>query len=305
MAHLHDLLVDGKTANRFIEELLVFVKEVLLDRLDGTVNRFEKLAPIETHYLYDMIDVLSQTQQQLKQNVQQDLYVEVMTMKLVQLHKQPNPTLDTSGANSMVETLLSRIEQLENKVRLLESAGVSKEQSTAIKQMTPPTKGTVDFEVNLPRVYSILSQATRQDKETITAEWSDILSCLTVQQRAKLNASNVLAASPTGVIIGFEYDLLCAMTASDTTLKQEISGHAMRLIQHPCQIECVPMAQWQTIRTQFVNARQSGTLETVVTPSSAIEAGEEEIFEQAQVVDEVVQQATELFGNIVEIMEEK
>lgn len=288
---LKSLLDNGKVATRIVEELFVFIKEVLLSRFDDTITTYDNLKNIETAFLYRVIDVLLQTQQQLKLHVQQDLYIEVMTMQIAQLSQTPVATADN---DALVQSLNERIVQLEKRVQQLEKNGVTIKNDTPIKQMSlPQQQPKKEFVVNVPKVFAVLEKATRQDKDKLMQEWNDILSCLSVQQRAKLNASTVLAASATGVVIGFEYELLCGLTDSDTALKEAVSEHAMRLIDHPCRIECVPNSQWKSIRAQFVKSRQLEKLQT-----------QEELFEEDTPEDELVEQATQLFGDLVEIKEE-
>lgn len=287
---LKSMLDNGKVATRIVEELCVFIKEVLLSRFDQTVTTYNHLKDIDTVFLYRVIDVLLQTQQQLKMHVQQDLYVEVMTMQLAQLSQVP---IVSATDNALVQQLQERITQLESRLEQLEKQDVTSVTDIPVKSTPIPQQTKKDFVVNVPKIFSVLEKATRQDKDKITQEWNDILSCLNVQQKAKLNASTVLAASATGVVIGFEYELLCSLTASDTALKEAVSEHAMRLIGHPCYIECVPNNQWQNIRSQFVKSRQIGkTVE------------QEEMFEDDMPKDVLVEQATQLFGDLVEIKEE-
>lgn len=291
LQHLHHLLTNGKIATRIVEELLVFVKDVLVWRLDEADDRYERVNNITQPYFYAMIDVLAQVQQQLKQQIPSDVSIEVMTIQLCQL---PKVTVNVTD-DELVRALQNRIDHLENRIRQLEQGSVAIPVAPTHQAVvkTPP-KPVTEFKVKLENVFAILSQATREDKDRVSEEWSDILSCLTVQQRAKLNASTVLAASPTGVVIGFAYDLLCGMTDSDEMLKQAISEHALRLINHPCHIECVPNNQWQSIRSQYVQLRQT---------EKKVE--QDVLFEEDTPKNELVEQATQLFGDLVEIKEEQ
>ncbi|MBS4769977.1 DNA polymerase III subunit gamma/tau [Carnobacteriaceae bacterium zg-ZUI240] len=308
MEQLYNILANGKTPMRLVEELLVFSKDVLLSRMDETDTRFSDVASIGSAFFYRMIDVLSQTQQQLKQNVQQDLYVEVMTMQLIQMDSRINTLSNESASNNelvsndVVVQLEQRIEQLENKLRALESNAVQTSVVPTYEvKKTPQQKNPTDFVVNTQRIFEVLSQATREDKQKIEDDWFDILSCLSAQRRAQLGRSKVLAASATSVIIGFENGFLCGLTMNDKALRQELSEHAMRIIQHPLEIECLPIGQWQDIRTQFIQAKKAGQFSAPTSQESVeLDIQHEEKTQE----DEVVTQATSLFGNIVEVMED-
>lgn len=92
LATLQSLLDEGKDANRFIEDLIGYVRDLLLaNDAPQMVNavtdeRFQALAKaVSPQYLYAVIDELNQIQQQLRFTTHPDVYLEVLTVKLSQL----------------------------------------------------------------------------------------------------------------------------------------------------------------------------------------------------------------------------
>ena len=47
--------------------------------------------------------------------------------------------------------------------------------------------------------------------------WEDLLQTLSVTQRAMLKASEPVAASPKGIVVAFDYEIVCARA---TTMKR-------------------------------------------------------------------------------------
>lgn len=307
---IQTLLASGKEAGRITEELLLFVRDLLVAKVTRNTTELSPQAvafseQVTEQFLYECIEQVSYTQSLLKQTTQKEIYLDVLTVKLSQ------GVGDNVGVSGIMQETIAQLQQEIASVRDKVNDLMTREPHnvSAVPQgvKVPVKKSDVAFEPNIARIFNILVRATAQDKQRVQDEWPDILSCLSVSQKAKLNASTVLAASPEGVVIGFEYPLLCQMTASDSVLQQEISEHAKRLIQHPFAIECVPLNQWKDVRDKFVQAKNMGTLSQYISESIAdkvAQDGTESVFlDEEDVVDEpdIVKQATDIFGDIVEI----
>ncbi|NEW63023.1 DNA polymerase III subunit gamma/tau [Granulicatella sp. zg-ZJ] len=312
---LHTILSHGKESTRLLEELLSFSRDILVMHAVGKQTtlvssvHLDTLTQISSSFIYRFIHELTLTQQAMRVSTQRDLYLEVLTVKMAT--EEEIPVLET--ATLELETLKQEVSNLKNQLEKLMDSGITFEK-TVEKVVPKPSKPQEVFKPNLARIFNILARATVQDKQKIQDEWQDILSCLAVSQRAKLNASTVLAASPEGVVIGFEYDLLCGLTAEDAELKNDISKHAMRLIQHPCVVECVPHNQWKDVRDKFIQAKKMGTLEQYLTPDvsekvsimQAVDSKqfiEETIETTLEEIPEIISKATALFGDAVYIQE--
>ncbi|MBF0779673.1 MULTISPECIES: DNA polymerase III subunit gamma/tau [unclassified Granulicatella] len=311
---LHCVLRDGKEAGRFVEELLIFARDMLISQVvspDGTlVDVLDSMPSISSEFIYAMIEELTLTQQALKVTTQKDIYLETFTLKMA---KALDKKASNSADNALIQDLWQTVEQLKKQVEHLQKQ--ENVQKVPIKDV-PKRQNNKQFTPNLSKVFSVLAQATAKDKQLVQEEWHDIVSCLSVSQQGKLNSSVVLAASPHGIVLGFEYDVLCQMTATDTSLQQDLSQHGERLIKHPCRIECVPLSQWQTIRDKFVQSKKMGTLEQYLHPtlveelepqtarsSEHLEPLEEAITEIKEEIPEIISKATELFGDVVEVEE--
>lgn len=105
LATLQSLLDEGKYANRFIEDLIGYVRDLLLaNDAPQMVNavtdeRFQALAKaVSPQYLYAVIDELNQIQQQLRFTTHPDVYLEVLTVKLSQLGTAQPVAVAPTGA---------------------------------------------------------------------------------------------------------------------------------------------------------------------------------------------------------------
>ena len=62
--------------------------------------------------------------------------------------------------------------------------------------------------VKLDRVYPILEHATKQNLRGLQEIWGDLLNMLDTPQRALINTSQPVAASPQGVVVSFDSSFL-------------------------------------------------------------------------------------------------
>lgn len=122
---------------------------------------------------------------------------------------------------------------------------------------------------------------------------------LSVTQRAIMKASTPVAASKEGLIVSFDYDILCQKATNDETLIQKVGEHIERLIGDRPSLICIPENRWQDMRTHYIEQVRSGQVE-----APAETAAEEDQVDsvQAQKTEHVVSKAVELFGEqVVEV----
>src|SRR5699024_3645897 len=93
---LQNLLAEGKDAGRFVEDVILFVRDLLLYQNTQEKNRslfkiakftegFDKLEKsITEDFLYQVISIFNNTQQELRLSNHAEVYLEVATIKLAQ-----------------------------------------------------------------------------------------------------------------------------------------------------------------------------------------------------------------------------
>lgn len=144
-------LQKGKQANRFVEELILFSRDILLtfySKVNQTLLSPEELAPLQktipADFYYLLIDRLNDVQNKMRFSSQTDLYVEVMTIQLAQgleaslqaekftTSSAPEPS--TTGAapimamaklEAQISDLQAQIQRLQDQVQSGESITVA------------------------------------------------------------------------------------------------------------------------------------------------------------------------------------
>ena len=129
----------------------------------------------------------------------------------------------------------------------------------------------------------MLENATKEHLVNVRDVWVDLLQLLSVTQRAMLKACEPVAASETGLVIAFDYDILCQKASNDEELQQAVYNGLNRLIEYTPSLISIPKDSWQELRQQFI-------LQTDRT----YEAGEDKV-EQVE-EDVLISEAKKMFG---------
>lgn len=265
------ILGSGKDGQRFIEDLISFIRDVLLYQESPQLIKVEStglkdedfqelVAAADSDTLYDMIDELNTIQSEMRFTTHPDVYLEVLTVKLAQSRslsgeKQVAMTADSSA--DTIHHLEQQVQQLKQTVQQLEKQTISKQSSQSptqgqSKKVAAPRVRPKTTHVNLKHVYPVLESATKPDLLKIRDLWGDMLNMLSVPQRSLLHVSQPVAASQDGVIVAFDYAFLFQQATDDTSLIDNMEQNLAKLSGDERQVVFVPKDQWPQIRQNFI-----------------------------------------------------
>ncbi|RRK11835.1 DNA polymerase III subunit gamma/tau [Lactiplantibacillus garii] len=293
---MREILQEGKDANRFIEDLISYMRDVLLyqqapEMVDSVAmgeddKRFEDFAKgIDAEVLYQMIKTLNDIQQQMRFTTHPDVYLEVLTVKLAQLDgqsAQPAATAAVNPGDPTVQKLASQVEQLQSELKTLKSQGGAPK-ANRVKQT--PKNGPAVRKVNVSQIYPILDSAKKNDLLKIRDVWGDLMNILSVTQRALMHVAQPVAASDDGLVVAFDYAFIYQKATDDQTLIDALSNGLDRLMGQSPKIVCVPKDQWPQIRKDYLATHQPGGQAAKPAPKA----------------EPVVDQAKHMFGDLVEV----
>ncbi|MCC4324935.1 DNA polymerase III subunit gamma/tau [Limosilactobacillus reuteri] len=267
---MKDILDEGKDGQRFIEDLISFIRDILLyQELPSLISvestglkqeDFEEIVQLASSAtLYQMIDELNNIQEEMRFTTHPDVYLEVLTIKLAQIDPQKNiqsaPTVSSdtnTEATKMIEKLQQEIQQLQQTVKQLQNTPVKASRPSPQQQNEQPRVQQKKVQVNLNKIYPVLENATRQDLINVRELWGDMLNLLSVPQRSLLHVSQPVAASAVGIIVAFDYPFLFQQAADDTTLLGNMESALQRLTGNERQVVFVPKDKWPKIRQDFI-----------------------------------------------------
>lgn len=267
---LEELLMQGKDPSRFTEDFILFFRDLLLHKTAPNLDEiaehalldeeFKALAEeIQPQQIYEYIDILSKTQQEMRFSNHARIYLEVCLVKLCQTERamaQPD--------GPQVQELYKKIEALEKEIKWLKnnSQPIDKTQSQPTQTSKRPAKSVgKEFRVNAGTVTQVLKEATRKHLNDVKSHWGEFLNILNQRQLpsqvALLNDAEPAAASADALVLKFKYDVICKMAMENHSFIQTISQTLEEQTGTSFKIIGVPEAQWKEIREGFLQSNKS------------------------------------------------
>ncbi|HLO12829.1 MAG TPA: DNA polymerase III subunit gamma/tau [Pseudoneobacillus sp.] len=294
-----ELLSQGKDPVRFIEDFILYYRDMLLYKaapnLEETFERvmldqeFQALAErTSSQQIYELIDILNKTQQEMRWTNHPRIFLEVAIVKLTQIEVRNH---DNGPSSEEIGKLLTKLNQLENEIKFLKENGPAVQQETP--QATQPKaqrSSRKGFQAPVGRINEVLKQATKPNLQQIKGHWGQLIAKLVSNQMrsqaALLNDAEPVAASQDTVIIKFKYEIHCQMAMENNRFIEAISGIIRELTNQTMNIVGIPEDQWLSIRESFIQEQQNDPSQT----------------NDQQAEDPIIAEAKKLFGTeLVEI----
>ncbi|MDN5953619.1 MAG: DNA polymerase III subunit gamma/tau [Loigolactobacillus coryniformis] len=262
---LQQVLAAGKDAGRFIEDLIEYSRDLLLyQQAPAMVEKIE-LGSIDDQFkqlsqafaadeLYRVIDVLNDSQQQLRFTNHPDIYLEVASVKLCQTPTVTVAAAATPETTAELSQLQQELKTLHQQLATLQTNGAATPQTTAPAQ-TPPRRASKQH-TNVAAIYPILDHATKDSLQQLKSVWAELLQMLTVQHRALMHASKPVAASHDGVVVSFDSDFLLDRANSNQAMVDSLENGLDRLVGYTPKIIFVPQDEWPQVRKSYIQQHQ-------------------------------------------------
>ncbi|WP_447353622.1 DNA polymerase III subunit gamma/tau [Enterococcus faecalis] len=319
---LESILGEGKEARRFLEDLLLYCRDLLMyqqapkllaEKAGTLTEAFKELAtqtPAEK--IYQLIQILSDTQNEIRFTNNANIYLEVATVKLaktVQPNKHNTPeTANQDGSaegNPELVDLQNQIGQLKKELAELKKHGVAAKEADAPRQQARPQAPKSSFRVPTERVYQVLNEATRTHLMNVKNVWEDLLQTLSVTQRAMLKASEPVAASPKGIVVAFDYEIVCARATDDEEMQLAFNNNLSRLMDYTPEMVCITRESWPKLRQSFINQNQGSLNHSEPENEMARLADEPPVTNEHSQENPVVDEAIAMFGEeLVEVLDD-
>ncbi len=268
---LDQLMYQGKDPSRFIEDFIFYYRDMLLYQTAPTLEdvlervnvdeQFIRLSKtISTNEIYETIEILSKSQQEMKFTNHPRIFLEVALVKLC----QQTTHASNEGHGEEFQALLNKVDSLQTELNRLKQEGITTQSHQAAPQETKHRSMKSGYKTPEGRIQEILKVATRKDLEVIKSKWGDLLELLRRQNKvshaALLNDSEPVAASETAFVLKFKFEIHCKMVAENNNnvrtnlemILREITGKSMEMVG-------VPEQDWGKIRKEFLKGKQDET----------------------------------------------
>lgn len=339
---LHDILLAGKDAQRFVVDVLGLLRDVMmatvapdLIKTAVAVTDLTALAQqLSAERIQQMMVILDDIQQQLLQTMQSDVYLELLTVKLA-MTAQPTaavtgqqtsttPPIQQQSGTNPVTAVKPSIITTSTPVSPADVAPVVADpapQTPApqpvaqpIAADTPTTPPVTDAQLwartGQAAVFAVLQKAKRDTLSQVKSVWQDLIRQFGVAEQALLTIAAPVAASDEGLVLAFDFPPLLAQALQDAALQTQLRT-ALADQQLPTEMVLITQDSWQQERSDYVAQLKAGTTQSLnladiprVRPTTSQPQNEPTTAQTGLVEPAIVAEAKKLFGNdIVQVID--
>ena len=314
---LENILSSGKEARRFLEDLLLYCRDLLMfqqapnlltEKVGNLTENFKSLAEqTEAEKIYQMIQILSETQNDIRFTNNANIYLEVATVKLAKSVKKLTAIAPETHPTGGIEltALQQKVEQLQKELAELKKNGVTAKETEPVKT-TRVTSSKNALRIPTELVYKVLNEATKDHLMNVKNVWDDLLQMMSVTQRAMLKASEPVAAGPNGLVIAFDYEIVCGRAMDDEELQLAVHNNLSRLVNNYApDMVCITKESWPKLRQSFISQNKENSGEQSSNEQSATHEDHLMTAEEPakEVNNQVVDEAIAMFGEaLVEVI---
>lgn len=268
---VHDVINQGKSPNKFIEDLIYYYRDMLLyhtsPQLEDLVERmaiddqFETLAgKAEAAHIYNVIKQLNDAQQDMKRTNHPQIFLEMSVVSLCQTEAPSGQASD-----QQLQVLKDKVSELALELEKLKSGQVKIEHQAEPNEQTKATtksqasRGT-KLKVPVMDMKQVLEKATKKDLHNIKSQWSDIMERLkkiNIAAHAWLLESQPVASSNDAFLLAFKYEFHCQMVVENkNNISQIVEGLLQETFGKKLRMYPVPIQQWDELKKEFIKEQK-------------------------------------------------
>lgn len=286
LMELDKIFSEGKNMLRFTEDLLAYLRDLLLD----------KNSQYDRSQIFSWIDIAIESLKTIKETTQTKIAADVMTMRLAEIGQN---NLLTASQGEIPNQLTAEIATLKTEINQLKaqiSAGQIQVNSDSQNNLlTEKVKGSSKpiaskkRQINKDLIYKALAEATNEARKAALSAWPELVASVTKPaDRALLNNTAPVAASENFLVVTFPHENLAKRVSENEELQLFCGNLLSSIVGFAPEIISLAEQDWQEVRAEYVSNLKCENVQ------------EDE--EDEKEPDETVNLAKELFGEkVVEI----
>ena len=286
LMELDKIFAEGKNMLRFTEDLLAYLRDLLLD----------KNSQYDRGQIFSWIDVAIESLKTIKETTQTKIAADVMTMRLAEIGQN---NLLTASQGEIPNQLTAEIATLKTEINQLKaqiSAGQIQVNSDSQNNLltenvkaSPKPIASKKRQINKDLIYKALAEATNEARKAALSAWPELVASVTKPaDRALLNNTAPVAASENFLVVTFPHENLAKRVSENEELQLFCGNLLSSIVGFAPEIISLAEQDWQEVRAEYVSNLKSENVQ------------EDE--EDEKEPDETVNLAKELFGEkVVEI----
>lgn len=287
LTELDKIFAEGKNMLRFTEDLLAYLRDLLLD----------KNAQYERNQIFSWIDIAIESLKTIKETTQTKIAADVMTMRLAEVGQThlltASQTEVPNEIGAEIAALKAEINQLKAQISTGQVQGSSDSQNNPLTREVrerPKAVAPKKLQINKDLIYKALAEATNEARKAALSAWPELVASVTKPaDRALLNNTSPVAASENFVVVTFPHENLAKRVSENEELQNFCGNLLSSIIGFAPEIISLAEQDWQEVRAEYVSNLKS-------------ESPQEDEEQEDEKIDETVTLAKELFGEkVVEI----
>ncbi|WP_100374353.1 DNA polymerase III subunit gamma/tau [Bacillus sp. FJAT-45037] len=273
---LDRLVKDGKEPSRMMEDLIYFMRDLLLcktapesvellERAKSGERTNELASLFDLTWLYQAIDILNTSQQEIKWSAHPKIILEMAILRLINQRGEQSSVETKNIEVPNLTQLEAKVEALEKALKQLKASGATATDGDGRGQQAVkrPKKQIPQTRVNTTKVKELLKMASKQELHKVSSQWGGLMEQVKSQNipaHAWLSDSRPVAAADGFVLLAFQNEMHRDMM--DTKFRlfleevlQDIFGRSitfMTLLQN----------QWERLREEYVKEQRGDAEES-------------------------------------------
>lgn len=286
LTELDKIFAEGKNMLRFTEDLLAYLRDLLLD----------KNSQYDRGQIFSWIDVAIESLKTIKETTQTKIAADVMTMRLAEIGQNNLLTASQGEISNQltaeIATLKTEINQLKAQISAGQIQVNSDSQNNLLTEKvkgSPKPIASKKRQINKDLIYKALAEATNEARKAALSAWPELVASVTKPaDRALLNNTAPVAASENFLVVTFPHENLAKRVSENEELQLFCGNLLSSIVGFAPEIISLAEQDWQEVRAEYVSNLKSENVQ------------EDE--EDEKEPDETVNLAKELFGEkVVEI----
>ncbi len=228
MTELDKIFAEGKNMLRFTEDLLAYLRDLLLD----------KNSQYDRGQIFSWIDVAIESLKTIKETTQTKIAADVMTMRLAEI-----------GQNNLLTV---------NRSIFFVNSDSQNNLLTENVKASPKPIASKKRQINKDLIYKALAEATNEARKAALSAWPELVASVTKPaDRALLNNTAPVAASENFLVVTFPHENLAKRVSENEELQLFCGNLLSSIVGFAPEIISLAEQDWQEVRAEYVSNLKS------------------------------------------------
>ncbi|MBN3491030.1 DNA polymerase III subunit gamma/tau [Acholeplasma equirhinis] len=247
---LNQVLQDGKDISRMVSDIILALRDVLLDKIRED-KKYPELNGLTPPLIYAYLDILNELQQSLKYTTSKRAYLELAIIKMMN-----HQSIEYVELNQKIDALQKEMHNLETRLR----SEVQVKQVESSKNIKVQSKSNLKPLVTVSEISEILNQGDREKKNLLKIGWPSLADYEVPQLRgvAKLLHEGSLEAVGANRMLLVYDDIITAQNM----LKKETKEKVLKIINSKKQLiddyTVLLKADWMILKDDYAYQYNAG-----------------------------------------------